>query len=184
MSFPTCFCLHIPSSDPSHCFLTQSMYSEIWAQQEKQELFLWCLLTPARIKLFKDLCRGNGTKRSLAKREKDADWCNVTCFSFFWPWCLLRREIKISRRTQGRSKDLVSRHALVGEESRKETWTGCYFLPFQRKNSISSVADWAFSYASPVRDCCSRASLGNSFLCKEIFPEVFPLESLYRVKTV
>lgn len=50
--------------------------------------------------LYLRICRGKGTKRSLAMREKDADWCNMTCFCFFWPWCLLRRESKISKRTR------------------------------------------------------------------------------------
>lgn len=38
--FELCFCLLTSSSDPSHCFVTQRRYTEIWAWWERLELFL------------------------------------------------------------------------------------------------------------------------------------------------
>jgi len=131
VSLPTlsfCFYLLIPSSDPSHCFLTQRRGTERSGHGERGWNYFcgdaWLL---EKIKWFKGLCREEGTKRSLLGRQEGAEWYNATwfSFSFSWPRCLLR----IGRRAQGRRQDWTPRHALVGEEGRRETcfsWDSCW----------------------------------------------------------
>lgn len=86
VSLPTlrfCFCLLIPSSDPSHSFLTQRRYREICAWQDKLELFFLVVGDSwKKFKLFKGLPICAGRRELRGHWQEDRRMLSATCFSF------------------------------------------------------------------------------------------------------